>query len=125
MDIPLQSGGLLRQSTDAIGIFGGSTALVIRITPAGADPVGSTLVSYEWGTGSIPRFWTLSRTPCDFDPNNKTYNVDKWGGSALRAVLAPMAAGGVWYINGRNWDPRSNQVTCRGDCPMAVELYAP
>jgi hypothetical protein len=87
----------------------------------------------EWGGGPIPRFATLSTTPCDFSKSN--WLVDAWTGSSFMVGLkvggaqvpytALVQPGVTYHLNIRNTDRYGNPSCGESQCNMFLDFAKP
>jgi hypothetical protein len=124
-----------RVLTGSRGGFGPNDAVVVRFTP----PAGTmsftpgSITMAEWGGGPVPRYATLSTTPCDF--GKTSWFTDLWTGPTLSIGLkvgggptpytAVVQPGITYYLNVRNTDRWGNQSCSESQCNMFLDFAKP
>jgi hypothetical protein len=87
----------------------------------------------EWGGGPVPRYATLSTTPCDW--NKQSWFTDLWTGSTISVGLkvggsavpytALVQPGVTHYLNIRNTDRYGNPSCSDAQCNMFLDFGKP
>jgi hypothetical protein len=119
-----------RITTAAEGGFQGAGAWTTRVTIPGTIPVGrvGAFTVSEYQGAPISRTATLSKDRCDFRPLDPTGQNGPiavgYGSSATLSwtVGSSFAPGQSYYINVRNVDGSSGQITCsQATCEAALD----
>ena len=120
--------------------WNGVWAVRFTVPPTANSTQTGDLTVYEFGAPATYRETTLSRTACDFRPNDVTGNngplargnsnmaTITFGIGASTPALAGLTPGATYYLNVRNFYPPGNFISCPstpGRCDAAARLNLP